>query len=227
MMVTIDLKDLTRELAERIALGLINEMIDFANDIQKVNPEAVYIYPLMQIEEMRERLRSDKAPLRSENQVDVYFNKLTQITINHRPSVKRQLQRFYDAHIEMANISHEKNIFYNPHKFIEANRRNIERVAEMEAKVMEQYENNPNNEMTIYALMFTHIQNTETVAKSMINQLRDTLKIGGLLSKYNPGEIFAVDESFSVKSKKKEICIIMVVSMLGYSCCYSLGPMIF
>jgi hypothetical protein len=69
----------------------------------------------------------------------------------------------------------------------------------MQDTVFEQYHKTPNDKMTIYAMMFIHIQHTKTVAESMINQLTDTLKAGGIDSKYNPGEIFAVDQSFKLK----------------------------
>lgn len=35
----------------------------------------------------------------------------------------------------------------------------------------------------------------------MFNQLTDTLNAGGLLSKYDPGEIFAVDQFFNLKKE--------------------------
>jgi hypothetical protein len=200
-MVTIDVKDFTEGQARHIALNLINEMRDFANVLQKVNPEAEYMYPVMDLEELRERLDSNTLPLHSEKDVDFYFNRLIQLIIKHRPSVRRKLQTFLDAHLDMANISHERGIFYNPLQFIQDNRSKIERVAEMQDKVLHQYHKTPSDEITIYALLFIHIQHTETVAESMINQLMDTLSAGGLLSKYNPGEIFAVEKSFKLEAK--------------------------
>lgn len=176
-------------------------MRDFANAFQKVNPEAEYMHPLMDLEELRTRLGSNKIPLRSENEVDYYFNRLTQLIIKHRPSARRQLQSFFDAHLDMAEISHEKGIFYNPLKFIQENRSKIERVAEMQETVLEQYNKTPNDEITIYALLFIHILHTQTIAESTINQLIDTLNASGAISKYNPDEIFAVDQFFKLKNK--------------------------
>lgn len=200
-MATVDVKDLTEEQARHIARSLINEMRDFANALQKVNPEPEYMYPIMDLDELIERLGRDTIRLRSENDVDFYFNRLTQIIIRNKTPVTRQLQLFFDAHLDMATISHEKGIFYDPLKFVQENGSKIERVSEMQDTVFEQYHKTPNDRMTIYALMFIHIQHTETVAESMINQLTDTLKAGDLLSKYNPGEIFAVDQFFKLKKE--------------------------
>ncbi len=59
-MASIDVKHLTEEQARHIALSLINEMREFDDAFQKVNPEAEYMYPLIDLDELIETLDSNK-----------------------------------------------------------------------------------------------------------------------------------------------------------------------
>ena len=198
---SVDVRDFTKDDAKKYALGFIQEIIDFANVIENKNPGAGFLAPIVQLTELQSRVGSGRPPIRQERDVDWYFEAILKKLIDFRPAVSKQLRQFFEVHREITSLSNgEDGPIYNPTSIIEDRKPDIISVTEKYRAVTDQFMKAPNDPMTIYALLFIHILNTETLADGMIGQLKKILQDFNLTSKYDAAAIYSVDQHFKLKN---------------------------
>lgn len=199
---TVNIDDVPVENARNVAVGYINEIIEFATTIEDINPKSGFLFPLTRIEELKIRIL--KGPvITTELEVDNYFHELIERIIEFNPLVSKQLRNFLDAHIDVINASIKSGTAYDPTSFIEENMEKLVKVSEKYGKVTEHFVNNPTDEITIYALFFIHIINTETLADVLMKQLNRLLQQYGLDKKYDVTDIYSVNGAFMTKNGKR------------------------
>jgi hypothetical protein len=153
------------------------------------------------MEELRYRIQLSQPPLRSEQELEEYFHILIRKIINIRPAIGRQLLQFLQAHYEIANATVLLNIPYRPTENLDENAKEILMVAEKSQKALSNFMKKPNNELSIYGLLFIHILTTESVTKHMLKGLDDLVRKCNLVSKYCAAGIFSIDFSIKIGNK--------------------------
>lgn len=146
----------------------------------------------MHLEELKERISSNLL-LSSELEVDVYFEELIRRIIALNPRISRQLRFFFDAHIELTDISHNSGQPYDPLEIMNQYRERIEKIDKRYYRVQERFKENPSDEANTLAMLYMHILRTESVEYATRAQFENLLKNFGLISKYDSKEIFSVN----------------------------------
>lgn len=189
--------------AIKIALGTLNLVRDFAKELHKRKNTLQMENAIAELDELELRITGDSSPLQKNIEVDAHYQPVTNEIINFSPNLSSQLNKFWEAHIEIATIAESTGKSYMPMKLAEENREKILAVNEKYLKIAEVVRRDPNNEISMYALFYIHVLRTEVIEFSFIQQFKDLLTEFGLTGKYDPEEIFSATNKIGKNNEWK------------------------
>lgn len=189
---------LARSKAERVALGALNNVREFANELYKRKDTIELQNAILELDELEHRIKGTSNRLRREIEVDAHFEQVTNQILNFTPEISPQLRNFWNAHMEIATIAASNDRSYIPMKYAEDNQEKILLVNDRYEKVVDRMNKDPDDEIHIYSLFYGHILRTEVIEYSFVKQFRELLTDFGLTSKYDPEEIFSVTDKVRI-----------------------------
>jgi len=148
-------------------------------------------------------------PLKYSNVLDQQFLIFVNKIISFRLDISSKLKEFWEAQIEIMDISEKKGIPYNPSKYAMNNKEQILSVNSIYTKSANRFAKNQSDEVLLYALFYSHILKIESIEYSFLSDFNETLKTFGLEKKYDAEEIFSVNGKvqrgweYNKKTKKK------------------------
>jgi len=181
---------LSKPVAKTATLSLFEIIIPFAHELEKIKPSPPIQTAIKQL--IREKIKIQNNTVLNPSVLDTEFAYFVKQIINFRSSISSNLQQFWDAQIDMMDISDKKNKPYNPAKYAMENKKTILVVNSRYEKAAIKFSKNLDNEVLLYSLFYAHILRIETIEYSFLADFKDSLKNFGLLKKYDAEKIFSV-----------------------------------
>jgi len=190
-----DSSQLPTETGRNLGLQYLHLVQEFLQNLNQMYPHVDKEVAIGELEELENRIQGRGQRLTRQIEVDGHFTKSLHEIIHSREDISPQLQRFWDAQIDIAQVAVDRNISYNPMQIANENREKILNVDDRYRDVSNIIAGNTNDDIiSIYAIFFIHNLRTEVIEFSFVQQLRNLLREMDLESQYVPEEIFSATD---------------------------------
>lgn len=193
----VNASSLSKSQAEKTALDCIAIVKEYLDGVNQISPALTIELAKGELEELEDRIRGKSNVLKTNAEVDAHFTPAINITINHFQDIKNNLQKFWNAHMDALEDSHNSGRQYNAMKYAMENKEKILEVDSRYREVVEQYKKNQDDKTTIYALFYVHILKTETLEHAFIKQFKEILSNFNIINNYDPEEIFSATQKYT------------------------------
>lgn len=194
---------LPKQQAKKLVLDLLDIVITYAEELSQLKPSYNMLNTIREMKSVEDDVKNN-IPLKFSIVVDAKFLLLTNQIINFRSSISWNLKQFWEAQIDMMEISATSKKHYEPTKQAMANKDKILEVNARYEKTAKRYAKNQNDEVLLYALFYNHILKTETIEHSLLKQFKETLVYFALSKNYDAERIFSVTDKIQKGWKKKK-----------------------
>ncbi|MCH7562087.1 MAG: hypothetical protein IIC67_12150 [Thaumarchaeota archaeon] len=187
-----DSSQLPTETGRNLGLQYLHLVQEFLQNLNQMYPHLDKELAIRELEELENRIQNRGERLTRQIEVDAHFTRSLHEIIHSREDISPQLQRFWDAQIDIAQVAVDRDISYHPKQIADENREKILRVDARYRDISNIIAGNENDDIiSIYALFFIHNMRTEVIEFSFAQQFRNLLREMGLNSQYDVEEIFS------------------------------------
>jgi len=181
----------SKERARIEALGVLEIVDDYLKELDRLYPSFNLKFSSAFLGKIKLIIKGILPPFVQQREVDFILQSVTDQIIGIRPNVSGKLRQFWNAHLEMAEISERTGSLYAPVQLINQNREEILKIADKYNVVVSRFSQNTNDEINLFALFYIHILKIDVIEYSFVKQFRDLLGDFNLRTQYDPEEIFS------------------------------------
>jgi hypothetical protein len=200
----VNLEDIDKEKAREMGVRYIDTILKFVISANSRQPNFDSGKSIHYLEEMKWRIERPSEPFRNDQEIRDYLNPARDLIIRFNVPTFFQLFNFWEAQIKIVNAANANKDRYDPFTLIDKNRDKIEDINSRFNIVLERFASNSTDEVNIDAVLFMHVQRTESYGTKLKNQFGNLLQKYHLDSEFNAAGIYSILASV-IQKKKGEV----------------------